>query len=333
MKISQLGEQALIKQIADLWGHSPAPDSLGIGDDAALVKPQEGMWQVITKDMLVEGIHFLLPAMAPADLGYKSLAVNISDIAAMGGLPRHAYVGLALPKETDVAFVLEFYRGMKMAADPFGMRVSGGDTVGSPGPVVISITAQGEVMRENAMLRSGASPGDLLFVTGPLGASAAGLLLLLHQVNCPAEIRQQAMEAHLRPRPRVAEGNFLAQSGAVTAAMDLSDGLVKDLGEICEASGCGATVYQEQLPVHPAAATIAALRNLPSETLALNGGEDYELLLAVRPDAAAVLESDYRQRFGVNLLPIGEITKEPGTYMITKEGKREKLSFTGFQHF
>lgn len=333
MKIAELGERALIKQISALLGSNAVPGQVGIGDDAALTQPQDGLWLVTTKDMLMEGIHFLLPAISAVDLGYKALAVNASDIAAMGGVPRHAYVGLALPKETEVDFILDFYRGVKQMADSLGMSVSGGDTVGSPGPLVISVTVQGEVDRAQALLRSGAKPGDILCATGPLGASAAGLALLLENRDCPEHVRKAALTAHLRPTPRVPEGIWLSQSGAVSAAMDLSDGLLKDLQEICEASGCGAELFQEQIPVHDAAAVVAGLLERPPLGMALNGGEDYELLLAVRPDRYEALAGAYRSRFSVGLFRFGRITAGTGLFMITNEGKREKLHFTGFSHF
>lgn len=333
MQISDLGERALIKKIAELLGHSAAPGEVGIGDDAALIKPGEGMWLLTTKDMLVEGVHFLLSAGSAIDLGYKSLAVNVSDIAAMGGTPRHAYIGLAIPKSTTVEFILDFYRGVKEVADRYGMQISGGDTVASLGPLVISITVQGEVKREHVLLRSGASPGDILCVTGSLGASAAGLAIILDKLDCPEGLRQEAFRFHARPMPRVTEAAYLAESGGVSAALDISDGLLKDLEEICEASGCGAVICEEQLPIHPAAKAVAALQGSSPGQLALNGGEDYELLIAVRRNQYDLLTQEYLSRFGTALHAFGKICEESGIWLIKENGKREKLSFTGFQHF
>ncbi|MDW7650689.1 MAG: thiamine-phosphate kinase [Bacillota bacterium] len=333
MKIDEIGERSLIKKISGIVDADCGQGYVGIGDDAALTKPAEGKWLVTSKDLLVEDVHFLRDAASPRDLGYKSLAVNLSDIAAMGGLPRHAYVALALPRGFSVAFILEFYRGMQSLAERHGVAISGGDIVGSPGPVMISVTVQGEVDRERALLRSGAGPGDLLCVTGELGASAAGLLLLQNEINCPEEIRKAALEAHLRPVPRIGEAAFLASGGQVTAAMDISDGLLKDLGEICEASGCGALLFAEKIPVHPAAEAIARLRDVDPLALAVNGGEDYEILCAVKPAAFDKLAAAYRERFGTDLHPIGEVTTGSEMLMVTKDGKRETLSFKGFQHF
>lgn len=333
MQIADLGERALIKKIVELLGHCAAPGEVGIGDDAALVKPGEGMWLLTTKDLLVEGVHFLLSAGSAVDLGYKSLAVNVSDIAAMGGVPRHAFIGLAIPSATTVEFILDFYRGVKEVADKYGMLISGGDTVASPGPLVVSVTVQGEVKRENVLLRSGASPGDILCVTGPLGASAAGLAIILHQLECPEDLRSEALLFHARPTPRVVEAAYLAESGGVSAALDISDGLLKDLEEICEASGCGAVIYEEQLPIHRAARAVAALQGSSPRQLVLSGGEDYELLISVRPSQYDLLAQEYVSRFATELHAFGKICEESGIWLIKEEGKREKLSFTGFQHF
>ena len=334
MKIRDLGERALIKQISEVLGKNNSDDGfLGIGDDAALTTCDREAWLVTSKDLLVEGVHFLLPGITAIDLGYKALAVNISDIAAMGGVPCHAYVALALPKDMDVAFILDLYRGMRQLAEEFGVSISGGDTVSSPGPLLVSITVQGEVAREKALLRSGASAGDLLCTTGSLGASAAGLALLLHDINCPEDVRNQALCAHYRPVPRVREAEFLASSGVVTAAMDISDGLLEDLGEISQASGCGVLIEEENIPVHDAARQVAPLANKCPVEWALNGGEDYELLLAVRPDEYAALAQAYRSRFGTPLYKIGEMLQSTGLWMVTNEGKRVKLTIKGFQHF
>ncbi|HZK24543.1 MAG TPA: thiamine-phosphate kinase [Oscillospiraceae bacterium] len=333
MKISELGEKALIKHISQIVAKTVTSEMVGIGDDAAITQVSQGSWLVTSKDLLVEGVHFLLPGISAEDLGYKALAVNLSDLAAMGSLPRHVYVALALPAQLESEFVLAFYQGLTALAERFGVAVSGGDTVASPGPLVISITAQGEVKREAALLRSGAQPGDILCTTGLLGASAAGLLLLQAEINCPLEWRQLALQAHFRPWPRVAEGLWLAQQGVVTAALDLSDGLLKDVQEICEASGCGVLLREEKVPIHPAVEAIAPLRQIAPITLALNGGEDYELLFTVKSDAYTALAKAYLERFQAPLYSLGEMIQERTLQMITKEGNWEKLEFTGYQHF
>ncbi|HHX75730.1 MAG TPA: thiamine-phosphate kinase, partial [Firmicutes bacterium] len=162
MKISEIGEQALIKEIAAVVAKTADREGVGIGDDAALARVADGSFVVTSKDMLVEGVHFLLPRITAPDLGYKALAVNLSDLAAMGAKPRHAFVALALPAGTECEFVLDFYRGMMELAENYGLAVSGGDLVASPGPLVVSVTVQGEVRRDCALLRRGARPGELI---------------------------------------------------------------------------------------------------------------------------------------------------------------------------
>ncbi|NLP36587.1 MAG: thiamine-phosphate kinase [Firmicutes bacterium] len=333
MKIGKIGERALINEIAALVAKTADKQSLGIGDDAALTKVSTDCWLVTSKDMLVQGVHFLLPEITAQDLGYKALAVNLSDLAAMGAKPRHAYVALALPPETETEFVLSFYQGMLELAEPFSVSISGGDLVASPGPVIVSITVQGEVPSKQALLRSGASAGDIICTTGPLGASAAGLLLLTHKIDCPPAVRAAALQAHHRPEPRIKEAIWLAESGVVTSAIDLSDGLLKDIREILEHSRCGALLEAEKIPLHPAAAEVGAAMGKPALELALNGGEDYELLCTVRAADFLELAKAYEARFSQPLYALGRISAESELKMITKEGKGEKIEFTGFQHF
>ncbi len=334
MKIKEIGEKQLIKKIAEIVAPAALPAGfLGIGDDAAVNSVAQGNVLVTTKDMLVEGIHFIRNMAAPADLGYKSLAVNFSDIAAMAAKPRYIFVALALPKDIDLEYVLELYRGMVQLADRYGAVICGGDTVGTPGPLVISVTVQGEANQDELFLRSGASPGDLLCTTGPLGASAAGLFLLTENICCDEEMRRQALQAHVRPVPRLDEAAFLSASGLVTAAMDLSDGLLKDVTEICEQSACGVLLRENQIPVHPAAVCIAQEKGENPLDLALSGGEDYELLLTIKPEGFQCLSDDYLTRFGQPLCLLGEMTASGGIVMVNMDGKRESLSFKGFRHF
>ncbi len=333
MNIGQWGEKKLIREIAALMDSGLCEEGfVGIGDDAAVTVPTPGKRLVTSTDMLVEGVHFLRGAVPAYDLGYKALAVNLSDLAAMGAKARYLYVSLALSKDADVDFVLDFYRGLKSLADRFAVRVVGGDTVGSPGPLVISITVQGEA--NQVLLRSGAKPGDILCVTGTLGTSAAGLLLLIDPPSdCPETVRQEALNGHYRPVPRLPEGQFLAATGAVTAAIDLSDGCLQDLGEICERSGCGALLREKQLPVSFAAQAVAALTGRNPLDLALSGGEDYELLLAVKKECFAWLAGEFAVRFGTPLYEIGETCAGSELIMIKPDGEREKLVFRGFSHF
>ncbi|NLM46822.1 MAG: thiamine-phosphate kinase [Firmicutes bacterium] len=333
MKISEIGEQALIKEIAALVASTADRDGVGIGDDAALARFADGAYVATSKDMLVEGVHFLLPGITAQDLGFKALAANLSDLAAMGARPRHAFVALALPAGTECEFVLDFFRGMMQLAEKYGIAVSGGDLVASPGPLAVSVTVQGEVRREQALLRRGARPGELICTTGSLGASAAGLTLLLQDMPCDDKVRAAALKAHFRPEPRVREGIWLAKSGAVTAAMDISDGLLKDIREIMEVNGCGALFYEEKIPVDPVARAVAAAAGRLPLDFALHGGEDYELLFTVPENAFEGLSGAYLAHFGRPLYALGRLTEEMRLQMVTKDGKWEELEFAGYRHF
>ena len=335
MYIGEIGERELIKKISALLAHD-LPEGLlvGIGDDAAVTSIAPGMCLVTTKDLLVEGIHFVRDGLTARELGYKSLAVNLSDIAAMGAKACYAYVAMAMPPNLSVEYVLDFYRGMKELADKYRVVISGGDTVGSPGPLVISVTVQGEVEKGRALLRSGALPGDVLCTTGPLGASAAGLSILLGETTeYDSEAGSQAMRSHKRPEPRIAEGIFLSGMGCVSAAIDISDGLLKDLSEICDASHCGAILEEKDIPIHPAASALASLQGKDPLELALSGGEDYEILLCINPNSWERLEAAYRIHFDGMLYRFGQVSVDEGINMNTEAGYRKKLAFQGYKHF
>ncbi|MCI0582141.1 MAG: thiamine-phosphate kinase, partial [Chloroflexi bacterium] len=282
-----VGEFGLIDRLARLVSRDdrdplrPAPEGpLGIGDDAALWMPALDRPEVLTTDALVEGVHFKLSTTGWRDLGWKALAENVSDVAAMGARPRRAFVTIGVPRETRVSDLEELYRGLRDLADRFDVAIAGGDTVSSP-LVFLSVTVVGEV--PNGALRRGAGrPGDLLAVTGALGASAGGLELLeagLMAAGTPDE--QALITAHRRPGPRVDEAMQIAAAG-VACGLDLSDGLLGDSGKLAYASGIAAVLEWEAIPVVPALERRFGDR---ARKMALAGGEDYELLVAGRPEA------------------------------------------------
>ena len=290
MLVRELGEFGLIERLFRRVSASPAGTStpgapllriqVGIGDDAA-VWDAAGASEVLTTDTIVEGTHFTLETTGWNDLGWKALATNLSDVAAMGAAPGLAVVTLGLPPDTRVEDIDALYDGMLEAAETFGATVAGGDVVASP-TLFITVALSG-ALPGAPMLRSSASPGDLIGVTGSLGASAAGLAAL--QGASAAAGTAALKAAHRRPWPRVREGMVLAALG-VRCAMDITDGLVVDLSKLCTASGCGARLEAACVPLHP-----AALAAFPGEALAmaLNGGEDYELLFAAPPRLMASL--------------------------------------------
>jgi thiamine-monophosphate kinase len=287
---------------------------LGIGDDAAVWQPSRSHRSVISTDMLVEGVHFTRAAMSLEDAGWRAMVANLSDLAAMGARPVLATVALGVAHKNAAGDTLELYRGVAQAADRYGIAVAGGDLTRSEA-LTISITVVGEVRPSNVKTRSGGNPGDVLAVTGELGAARAGL-----------EGAPDALEAFRRPRARLAEGRFLAASGNVTAMMDSSDGLSTDVSRLCAASGCGARV--ENVPVAPAALSFARGRGEDPECFALAGGEDFELLAAIRRRAFAYLAGRFAKRFGRPLLRIGALEKEEG---VRRGG--QPLERSGWEHF
>lgn len=292
------------------------------GDDCALVRPRPGMQLAVSTDMLVAGTHFL-PETDPESLGWKSLAVNLSDLAAMGAEPRWVVLAAALPA-ADETWVAAFARGFFACADAFDVDVIGGDT--TRGPLNLTPTVFGEVPLGQALTRAGARAGDELWVSGRPGLAGLGLAHLRGAV-LKREAVAPCLEALQRPQPRVALG--LRLRGLASAAIDVSDGLLGDLGHVLERSGLGATVDEAALPGDARAAT-------EDSTLAaaclLGGGDDYELLFCAPPAARAPLAALSRE-LGVPLTPIGMMDARPGLRLRRADGRLEDASPRGFDHF
>ncbi len=334
MLISEVGEVQLIKRLTEDIKNDPNLVVTGIGDDTAAIKPSGKKLQLITKDMLVEGIHFLRESISPWQLGRKALAVNISDIAAMGGVPSHLLTAAAVPSDTDCELVEEIFRGIKDLCREHSINLIGGDTVGSLRGITISITLLGEVGPEQLLLRSGAREGDLIAVTGFLGTSAVGLELLLQGDSHEQAWEKEVLKAHLEPPVRLKEARLLAETGVVTSMIDLSDGLQKDIGEICGASGVGARIYAEQLPISEAAREACRSLQIDPVSLAFSGGEDYELLFTFSPDKLSWLKDLWESQMGQKLLVLGEIVpKEKGIEIVDSRGGKLSLTRRGFIHF
>ena len=324
-------ENSLVRKIrASLsLGRRDASSSLrlGIGDDAALWRPLPGCEVVLTCDWFLEGVHFRRDAHPADSVGWKCLARAVSDLAAMGGTPRCFLLSLALPESHIGRWMDEFLSGLRRASREFHCQAAGGDTTHSR-EILISITAVGEIESRNAALRSGARPGDLIGVTGRLGESQLGLeLLLLHKPA--ARTKRQAIEKHLYPFPRVEIARRLASQKLVTSMMDVSDGLAMDLRRLCAASGVGATINEESLP-------LPSPNNYPDVSLqkrleaALHGGDDYELLFTVRRNK---LKSLPRRVAGVPLTIIGEIQPQRQISLLKHDGRRSPLETSGWDPF
>jgi thiamine-monophosphate kinase len=302
-----------------------------VGDDAAVFAGPGGDCFLVTVDVLNESVHFSLDTTTAYLLGRKSLAVNISDIAAMGGTPLYYLVGLSLPRHCSSDFVRALYRGMHSQALRFGVGLMGGDTVAASDRISIAVTLIGTADRKRVVYRRGACRGDLVFVSGTLGDSALGLALL--QQGRGASTGNHCIRRHLDPEPRVALGCALAEAGLATSMIDISDGLAADLGHILEESCVGADVFLEHVPLSRAYTRQAAGLCDDVYAPALSGGEDYELLFTAPPARRKAVESCAR-KLGVDVSCIGAITGEKGRLRIIDEKGREyTLQKKGFCHF
>jgi thiamine-monophosphate kinase len=280
--VADVGEQALIERIRARLPAGPAALLVGIGDDAAVTVPDRGALQVLTTDALVEGVHFDRRFSAPADIGYKAIAVNVSDIAAMGASPRLALLSLMLPSVYPLSDLDRLVEGVGEMAALAGVTVAGGNITRSPGPLVVDVTVTGAVGRRRVLTRAGGRPGDVLYVTGAIGAAAAGLgWLRANPAGSPEDSALAACVArHRRPEPRFRIGALLGRNRAATACMDLSDGLADAVRQVAAASRTGAVVDAASLPIHPGASAWFTAAGLDAIDSSVAGGDDYELLFA-----------------------------------------------------
>lgn len=305
---------------------------LGIGDDAALVRVGRDRDLVLTADLSIEGVHFTADMHPARSVGHRALARSLSDIAAMGGIPRFALVSVAFPRALSRHWIEEFYRGILELAGRFRVQVIGGDTSIVRRTVMIDVTLAGEVPRGRGLLRSGARPGDQIFVSGSLGRSAKGLEILKSQARARKRGRHSvqkgpessALKSHLYPEPRCELGRWLQRSGLPSAMMDISDGLSTDLIRLCEASRVGAIVLADRVPGPPGELPERALE------LALNGGEDYELLFTVPKRKLAKVPVFHR---GLPLRYIGQIRRSRELLLVRSDGSKSPLASAGYDHF
>ena len=318
IRLADLGEFGLIERIRARF---PAPEGVtGIGDDCAVLRPGYNQDTLVSTDMLVEGTHFLREDIPPFDLGWKSAAVNLSDIAAMGGKPTGTFLSLALPAGLPVAWIEAFLDGYAELSKRFDVPLLGGDTTASPDRICINVTVLGECPCGRSRLRSSAAVDDLICVTGPLGDSAAGLKAILEGVERDADV-QTLIDRHYRPMPRVAEGQELRLNLGVHAMMDISDGIGSDLQHILDASEVGAQIDRSAIPLSLSLKRVCARQGWDPLALALGGGEDYELLFTCT-----------RQAEMLSCVPhfvIGRITKR--SYSSSSAGADWRIS--GFDHF
>lgn len=326
-----IGEFGFINQIAT---HStPHRVLCGIGDDCAVIEQPNDQVRLVTTDMMVEEVHFFTDT-PPEGLGHKLLAVNLSDIAAMGGTPTDAVISLAVPTHHDAGYLERLYNGLYACADRFDVAIVGGDTTRSNNQLVLNISLTGHMHRSHVCYRSGAQTGDLIYVSGTLGDAAGGLSLIRDHIQMNSEDRTHLLRKFHRPEPQLTLGQTLAQTGAITAMMDVSDGVASDLRHICKRSDVSAILHASDIPLSKPFIEFCKKTKQNTTQLALSGGEDYELLLTVKPDRAQEIEHLVQKSDLPQITCIGHITNPNNNILLTHPDRSTSpLTAMGYDHF
>jgi thiamine-monophosphate kinase len=332
--ITDIGEFGLIERIKKIAGRPNAGVVLGIGDDAAVIDVGTNRYLLVTTDILTEKIHFNLDYFSYYQLGWRSMAANLSDIAAMAGSPENAFVSVAIPKTTEITSIEELYRGMKDLADLYQVTIIGGDTTSSTSDLFLCITITGSVEKTHVTARSGAKINDTIYVTGSLGGSCAGMKLL-NQIKSPEPAENSALKKkHLNPQPRIEEAQYLRQNISLHAMIDVSDGLASEINHICSSSAVGATILENTIPLADGTKEVAAALGEKPLSYALNGGEDYELIFTAGGEEVKAIKPEFEKKFGIPLTKIGYIVEaEKGVSLTLKNGKEAGLKPTSWDHF
>ncbi len=335
LKLTDIGEFGFIARFSPAFLADLPRNIKGIGDDCAVIPWQGPKRLLVTTDLLVDGVHFLKEKIPAEDLGYKSLAVNLSDIAAMGGRPRFAFLSLAIPPETKITYLDNFFRGWQELSRQTGVHLLGGDTTRSLEKLVINVAVLGEAQIPFIKYRSKAKPGDIIAVTGPLGDSEGGLRLILSEQKGKklSADENYLIRRHYLPRPHLEEGWFLAHQPEVHAMMDVSDGIDSDLRRIMEQSDCGVEVNLEQLPISEELRACAKKYGWNLEEVAAAGGEDYCLLITVDSEKFSALKRKFYRRFKRPLTEIGRVTSRKGAQVYLRNGQKVELKKSGYDHF
>jgi thiamine-monophosphate kinase len=332
-KIRKKSERDIIEHISKLQGLQSDTNVIkGIGDDCAVLRKDNKSCFLVTTDTLVADVHFDLAWHPPFLLGRKTAAVNLSDIAAMGGQPRYGFLTLAFPGSAPV-WLDDFLAGFHEMLQEYDTLLIGGDTVKSPNDLSITVTIIGEADEDAICYRSGAVIGDLVFVSGFLGDAAAGLDLYRSGFSADSSSQwQQLVKAHLDPLPQVKLGKILAESGLVHAMIDISDGLASDLAHICTESRTGAEVFKKALPVSDQLRAAAEKLKSPIFDWVLKGGEDYQLLFTASPDHEQDLRQLVARKAGREIFAVGRIVEDRNVYLCSGK-KRHEISYQGYDHF
>ena len=337
VSVAELGERALIERIRKRISTTPQWLKIGIGDDAAVAEPERGTLDVITVDALIEGVHFDLSFTTPNDLGFKSLAIGLSDLAAMGATPRIAILSLMLPSTTRINDVEALIDTLLELAAHHKVVLAGGNVSRSPGPLIVDLTAIGSVRRRRVLSRAGSKPGDELHVSGTIGAAAAGLRQLQkttsseHHRNKRQTSMDKCQQRFLRPEPRVRLGTLIGRTRAASSCVDLSDGLADGVRQLTMAGGVGAIIEASAVPIDPEARRCFEEEGIDPIMAALEAGEDYELLFTVPRNQ----RNQYRTIRGLmgslQLTRIGVITKDKSILLHSSTGDTSLPA--GFDHF
>jgi len=338
MKLKDIGEFALIENFSKKFFSKPLPKGfVGIGDDCAYI-PSESLSKgesiAVSCDMLQENVHFIKDEIGGENLGKKSLAVNLSDLASSGATPLGSFLSVALPEDIEEDFLNNFFKGYAFMSEKYGCPLLGGDTVKSLNGITINVTVLGKVNRENVKLRKNAQPGDFVCVTGFLGDSACGLDFVKMEKNHRPKEADYFISCHHNPNPRLEEGKFLSQFSCVNSMMDISDGISSDLKHILKESQVSAVVELEKLPLSSQMRDYWGFNLKKMYELATSGGEDYELLFTVNKTQFANLNKLFQEKFSKPIYPIGKITEGFSSEIIFLENTNPINGFSnGYDHF
>lgn len=333
--VSDLGEFTLIERIKQIIPQTANSDVLvGIGDDTAVIRISENLALIATCDIQVEDQHFRLKHISGYQLGRRAIAVNLSDIASMGGKPQFALVSLGLPPKLKVDYFDHLFEGIRDELNRYSACLIGGNLTKTDHKLIVDITLLGEVHPGRIITRSGAKPGDKIYVTGKLGESGAGFQVLEHFGKDYPVSYDHMVNAHLQPIPRVEAGKLIADYQIATAMIDISDGLASDLNHICLMSGVGAEIYQDQLPLSDQLSEISQISNKSQLEFALYSGEDYELLFTAKPEISLEKLNELSQKLSLPITEIGRIIdKNEGFILVDAHSKRLNLKPKGWDHF
>ncbi|MEA3504104.1 MAG: thiamine-phosphate kinase [Bacteroidota bacterium] len=332
MKLSQIGEFGIIEKIIEpnfrkLLGEN----QFGIGDDCAIMELDKSLYQIVTTDLLIENTHFTRDKISAFDLGFKALAVNLSDIASMGGAPVATFLSVGFPADLEVSWVQEFMQGYRDLSEKESVPLLGGDTTKSSSQIVINVAVIGKVEKGKVKKRCAAKSGDIICSTNVLGDSAAGLRCLQNNI-VDTEYAKHLIKRHNAPVPRVAEGKFLSQFKQVHAMMDISDGVFSDIKHILKASKVGAKIYCDRVPTSLYLKTACKENNWNKMAFSISGGEDYELLFTVEKEFFPLLKERFKQEFDRELFVFGEIIEGEQKVLYLDDEKEIDVE-SGFRHF